>query len=59
MVHLTTLAPVIVEAIVEVALPDRLTLFENAVDAHALLEEQRVKLADAFLGSKNAPASQS
>jgi hypothetical protein len=56
MVNLTTLAPDIVEAILEDALPDHLTLFDLAVDPPALWEVQRAKLADAFLSSKNATA---
>ena len=45
MVNLTTLAPDIVEAILEDALPDHLTLFDLAVNPPALWEEQRVLLA--------------
>ena len=41
MVNLTTLVPDIVEAILEDALPDHLTLFDIAVDPPALWEEQR------------------
>ena len=44
MVNLTTLAPDIVEAILEDALPDHLTLFDLAVDPPASWEEQRLKL---------------
>jgi len=44
MVNLTTLAPDIVEAILEDALPDHLTLFDLAVDPPALWEEQRLIL---------------
>jgi len=44
MVNLTTLAPDIVEAILEDALPDHLTLFDLAVDTPALWGEQRNKL---------------
>ena len=57
MVNLTTLAPDIVDAVVHNALADHLTLFDLAVDPPALREEQRAKLTDAFLGSKNASAS--
>ena len=39
--NLTTLAPEIVEAILEDALTDHLTLFDIAVDPPALWEEQR------------------
>lgn len=55
--HPTTLAPDIVEAILEDALPDQLTLFDIAVDPPVLWAEQRAKLADAFLGRKTASAS--
>ena len=44
MVNLTTLAPDLVEAILEDALPDHLTLFDLAVDPPALWEEQRLIL---------------
>jgi hypothetical protein len=44
MVNLTTLAPDIVEAILEDALPDHLTLFDLAVDPPALWEEQRKRI---------------
>ena len=44
MVNLTTLAPDIVEAILEDVLPDHLTLFDIAVDPPALWEEQRLIL---------------
>jgi len=44
MVNLTTLAPDIVEAILEDALPDHLTLFDLAVDPPALWEEQRLRI---------------
>jgi hypothetical protein len=44
MVNLTTLAPDIVEAILEDALPDNLTLFDLAVDPPALWEEQRKRI---------------
>ena len=41
MVNLTTLAPEIVEAILDDTLPDHLTLFDVAVDPPVLWEEQR------------------
>ena len=41
MVNLTNLAPDIVDAILDDALPDHLTLFDIAVDPPALWEEQR------------------
>ena len=41
---LATLAPDIVEAILEDALPDHLTLFDLAVDPPALWEEQRKRV---------------
>ncbi len=44
MVNLTTLAPDIVAAILDDALPDHITLFELAVDPPALWEEQRADL---------------
>ncbi len=44
MVNLTTLAPDIVEAILEDALPDHLTLFDLAVDPPALWNAQRLNL---------------
>jgi len=44
MVNLTTLAPDIVEAILEDALPDHLTLFDLAVDPPALWEDQRERV---------------
>ena len=44
MVNLTTLSPDIVEAILEDALPDHLTLFNLAVDPPALWEEQRKRI---------------
>ena len=44
MVNLTTLAPDIVEAIMEDTLPDHLTLFDLAVDPPALWEEQRLRI---------------
>jgi hypothetical protein len=40
MVNLTTLAPDIVEAILDDALPDHITLFDLAVDPPALWEDQ-------------------
>jgi hypothetical protein len=44
MVNLTTLSPDIVEAILDDALPDHLTLFDIAVDPPALWEEQRLRI---------------
>ena len=41
MVNLTTLAPDIVDAILQNALPDHITLFDLAVDPPALWEKQR------------------
>jgi ParB-like chromosome segregation protein Spo0J len=41
MVNLTTLAPDIVAAILDDALPNRVTLFDLAVDPPALWDEQR------------------
>lgn len=41
MVNLTSLAPDIVEAILEDALPDHITLFDLAVDPPALWDDQR------------------
>ena len=41
MVNLTTLAPEVVEAILDDTLPDHLTLFDVAVDPPVLWEEQR------------------
>ena len=43
-VNLTTLAPDIVKAILEDALPDHLTLVDLAVDPSALWEEQRLRI---------------
>ena len=45
MVNLTALAPDIVDAILQNALPDHLTLFDLAVDPPALWEEQRARMA--------------
>ena len=45
MVNLTTLAPDIVAAILDDALPNHITLFGLAVDPPALWEEQRARLA--------------
>ena len=47
MVNLTTLAPDIVEAILEDALPDHLTLFDLAVDPPTLWEDQRLQICEA------------
>lgn len=44
MVNLTTLAPDIVAAILDDALPNHITLFDLAVDPPALWDEQRVRL---------------
>lgn len=44
MVNLTTLAPDIVAAILDDALPDHITLFDLAVDPPALWEEQRTRI---------------
>ena len=43
MVNLTTLAPDIVAAILDDALPNHITLFDLAVDPPALWDEQRAK----------------
>ena len=45
MVNLTTLAPDIVAAILDDALPNHITLFDLAVDPPALWEEQRGRLS--------------
>jgi hypothetical protein len=59
MVNLTTLAPDIVAAILDDALPNHLTLFDLAVDPPVLWEEQRKRVeepvADA-VGSSTAAA---
>ena len=52
MVNLTTLAPDIVEAILEDALPDHLTLFDLAVDPPALWKEQRLRCPDTLSVSR-------
>ena len=44
MVNLSALAPEIVEAILDVALPVHLTLFDLAVYPPALWEEQRLRI---------------
>ena len=44
MVNLTTLAPDIVAAILDDALPNHVTLFDLAVDPPALWDEQRARL---------------
>ena len=44
MVNLTTLAPDIVAAILDDALPDNVTLFDLAVDPPALWDDQRARL---------------
>jgi hypothetical protein len=46
MVNLTTLAPDIVAAILDDALPNHITLFDLAVDPPALWDEQRERLID-------------
>lgn len=46
MVNLTTLAPDIVDAILQNTLPDHLTLFDLAVDPPAMWDEQRKRLTD-------------
>ena len=46
MVNLTTLAPDIVAAILDDALPNHITLFDLAVDPPALWDEQRMRLID-------------
>ena len=46
MVNLTTLAPDIVAAILDDALPSHVTLFDLAVDPPALWDEQRERLID-------------
>jgi len=48
MVNLTTLAPDIVDAILQNVLPDQLTLFDIAVDPPSLWDEQRKQ----FFGEK-------
>lgn len=45
MVNLTTLAPDIVAAILDDALPNHMTLFELAVDPPALWEAQRQQVS--------------
>ncbi len=47
MVNLTTLAPDIVAAILDDALPNNVTLFDLAVDPPALWEEQRARVVGA------------
>jgi hypothetical protein len=44
MVNLTMLAPDIVAAILDDALPNRIPLFDLAVDPPALWDEQRVRV---------------
>ncbi len=44
MVNLTTLAPDIVAAILDDALPNQVTLFDLAVDPPALWDEQRARV---------------
>jgi hypothetical protein len=45
MVNLTTLAPDIVAAILDDAMPNHVTLFDLAVDPPALWDEQRERIA--------------
>ena len=45
MVNLTTLAPDIVAAILDDAMPNHVTLFDLAVDPPALWDEQRARIA--------------
>ena len=52
MVNLTTLAPDIVAAILDDALPNHITLFDLAVDPPALWEEQRARFAKGVDGSE-------
>jgi hypothetical protein len=56
-VNLTTLAPDIVEAILDDTLPDHLTLFDVAVDPPVLWEEQREILIDRGVRAGNDGAS--
>ncbi len=48
MINLTTLAPDIVEAILDETLPPDLTLFDLAVDPPALWDEQRARIGLVF-----------
>ena len=52
MVNLTTLAPDIVAAILDDAMPNHVTLFDLAVDPPALWEEQRARLHGAVAETK-------
>jgi hypothetical protein len=54
MVNLTTLAPDIVAAILDDALPNHLTLFDLAVDPPALWEEQRGRVVAAAQSAADA-----
>jgi hypothetical protein len=54
MVNLTTLAPDIVAAILDDALPNHVTLFDLAVDPPALWEAQRRQLATLSRRLRNA-----
>lgn len=45
MINLTTLAPDIVEAVLQNTLPDHLTLFDLAVDPPALWDDQRARVS--------------
>ena len=51
MVNLTILAPDIIDAILRDELPDKLTLFDIAVDPPALWGEQRKRMGIAVVGS--------
>ena len=50
MVNLTTLAPDIVAAILDDALPNHITLFDLAVDPTALWEEQHARIDEGAEG---------
>ena len=50
MMNLTVLAPDIVEAILDYALPDNLTLFDIAVDPPALWEGQEALISNRHPG---------
>ncbi|MCL9826657.1 hypothetical protein [Ralstonia solanacearum] len=52
MVNLTTLAPDIVAAILDDAMPNHVTLFDLAVDPPALWDEQRARLHGAAAETK-------
>lgn len=57
MVNLTTLAPDIVAAILDDALPNHITLFDLAVDPPALSEEQWVRVRSAAKGPPETPTT--